>query len=114
MPDKGKKDKKSVKGKSGKKGKDGASGKKAKSASKDEAIRRGKATRKRDGAKPKTDTVVVARTAIDPAERVRMIAEAAYYRYLARDRDSGSPEQDWAEAEREIDRQHPVRSERAE
>jgi len=114
MPDKGKKDKKSVKGKSGKKRKDGeSSGKKAKSASKNKAIKRGKSSKKRDDAKRKTDAVIVAESAIDPAERFRMIAEAAYYRSLARDHDSGCPEQDWTEAEREIDRQHPVRSEPA-
>ncbi len=57
MPDKGKKDKKSVKGKSGKT-QGWRQQQKAKSASKDKTVRRDKSTMKRDGAKPKTDTVI--------------------------------------------------------
>lgn len=39
---------------------------------------------------------------VTPEERHRMIAEAAYYRALQRGFSGGSAEDDWAEAEREI------------
>jgi len=39
----------------------------------------------------------------DPEERERMIREAAYFRAAQRGFDGGSPEEDWAEAERQVD-----------
>jgi hypothetical protein len=45
-----------------------------------------------------------ARAAVSPEERHRMIAEAAYYRALARGFSGGDPLADWLEAEAEIDR----------
>lgn len=41
-----------------------------------------------------------------PADRQKMIAEAAYYRWLARGQRDGNPDSDWIAAEREIDRLH--------
>ena len=41
--------------------------------------------------------------AVSPEERRHMIAEDAYYRAERRNFQSGSPEQDWLEAEAEID-----------
>jgi hypothetical protein len=45
------------------------------------------------------------RVSRDPAheERTRMIQEAAYYKAEQRGFEGGSPEQDWLEAEREVD-----------
>ena len=43
-------------------------------------------------------------TVIDPAQRRAMIAEAAYARAERRGFRDGSPEQDWLQAEIEIDR----------
>jgi hypothetical protein len=40
---------------------------------------------------------------IDPAERLRMIEEAAYYRAEKRGFEAGWEQQDWAESEKEID-----------
>ncbi|MBI5014990.1 MAG: DUF2934 domain-containing protein [Deltaproteobacteria bacterium] len=40
---------------------------------------------------------------VDPEVRLAMIREAAYYRALERGVGVGSPEQDWSEAEAEID-----------
>jgi hypothetical protein len=40
------------------------------------------------------------------ARRFHMIAEAAYYRAAQRGFQGGNPEQDWLEAEREIDRRY--------
>ena len=40
---------------------------------------------------------------LSPQERHRMICEAAYYRALRRGFRNGSPDQDWREAEAEID-----------
>ena len=110
MPDKGKKGKKPRKDKrkgdkQHKQGKDAA--KVSGSAAKDNSAERGKTRKKGDGGKRKTDSASIARAIIDPGQRVRMIAEAAYYRSLARGHDSGNPEQDWAEAEREIEQQYP-------
>jgi hypothetical protein len=42
--------------------------------------------------------------AFSPAERIEMIAIAAYHRAERRSFSGGSPEQDWLEAEAEIDR----------
>lgn len=97
MAGKEKKDKKSGKGKSGKKRKDG---KKSKSVAKVKTARPDKST---------IPAAVAAPAAIHAAERSRMIAEAAYYRSLARGHDTGSPEQDWIEAEREIDCRYPAK-----
>ena len=44
---------------------------------------------------------------VSAEERRRMIAEAAYYRALARNFQGGDPTQDWLEAEREVDRLLP-------
>ena len=112
MPDKGNKGKKSRKDKDkrkrDKKHKQGKGAAKVSgSAAKDHSAERGKTRKKGDGTKRKTDAAAIARAIIDPGQRVRMIAEAAYYRSLARGHDSGSPEQDWAEAEREIEQQYP-------
>jgi len=41
--------------------------------------------------------------AFSPAERIEMIAIAAYHRAERRNFSAGSPEQDWLEAEAEID-----------
>jgi hypothetical protein len=41
---------------------------------------------------------------VSPEERYRMIAEAAYLRAERRGFAEGSPEQDWLEAEAEVDR----------
>lgn len=112
MPDKGKKGKKPRKDKDkrkrDKKHKQGKGAAKVSgSAAKDSTAERGKTGKKGDGGKRKTDAAAIARAIIDPGQRLRMIAEAAYYRSLARGHDSGSPEQDWAEAEREIEQQYP-------
>ena len=112
MPDKGNKGKKSRKDKDkrkrDKKHKQGKGAAKVSgSAAKDSTAERGKTGKKGDVGKRKTDAAAIARAIIDPGQRVRMIAEAAYYRSLARGHDSGSPEQDWAEAEREIEQQYP-------
>ncbi len=116
MPDKGKKgkkprkdkDKRKDKRKSDKKHKQGkGAGKVSGSVAQDNMAERGKTGKKGDGGKRKTDAEAIARAIIDPGQRLRMIAEAAYYRSLARGHDSGSPEQDWAEAEREIEQQYP-------
>ncbi len=40
---------------------------------------------------------------LSPQERHRMICDAAYYRALRRGFGHGSPDQDWREAEAEID-----------
>lgn len=42
--------------------------------------------------------------AVSPEERERMIREAAYFRAEGRGFAGGDPEQDWIEAEREVDR----------
>lgn len=42
-------------------------------------------------------------SSITPEQRERMIAEAAYYRAEHRGFQSGDPQQDWLEAEAEID-----------
>lgn len=55
----------------------------------------------RSAARRKSEAVVSAE------ERRRMIAEAAYYRALARNFQGGDPVQDWLEAEREVDRLLP-------
>ena len=114
MPDKAKKgkkprkDKDKDKRKGDKKHKQGkGSAKVSGSAAKDNSAERGETRKKGDGGKRKTDAAAIARAIIDPGQRVRMIEEAAYYRSLARGHDSGSPEQDWAEAEREIEQQYP-------
>jgi hypothetical protein len=112
MPDKGKKGKKPRKDKDKRKGdkkhKQGKGAAKVSgSAAKDHSAERGKTRKKGKGGKRKTDAAAIARAIIDPGQRVRMIAVAAYYRSLARGHDSGSPEQDWAEAEREIEQQYP-------
>ncbi|MFY9329547.1 MAG: DUF2934 domain-containing protein [Georgfuchsia sp.] len=44
-------------------------------------------------------------TAFSPAERLEMISIAAYRRAEHRDFSGGSPEEDWLEAEAEIDRE---------
>jgi hypothetical protein len=41
---------------------------------------------------------------LEPQERYRMIAEAAYFRAESRGFSNGSAEQDWLEAEAEVDR----------
>ncbi len=41
---------------------------------------------------------------VDPAERLRMIAEAAYYIAEKRGFSHGNHDADWAEAERQIDK----------
>ncbi len=43
-------------------------------------------------------------TVVSPEERQRMIAEAAYYRALARGFAGGDPLEDWLAAEAEVDR----------
>src|SRR4029453_12271773 len=62
------------------------------------------------GARP--DPVIAKVVAAD--ERRRMIAEAAYHKFLQRGPGNGSPAQDWIEAEAEIDallaEQHIVRA----
>jgi phasin family protein len=45
---------------------------------------------------------------VTPLERMRMIAEAAYYRAQERGLVSGNPLEDWMEAERAIDAQYTV------
>ncbi len=45
----------------------------------------------------------VVETAISSHDRRRMIAEAAYFHAERRGFEGGSPEEDWYEAEREID-----------
>jgi hypothetical protein len=45
-------------------------------------------------------------SAAAPGDRQKMIAEAAYYRWLARGQRDGNPDGDWIAAEREIDRLH--------
>jgi len=56
-------------------------------------------------AKPATPSAVKAeaKAAIDAAERQRMIAEAAYYLAEKRGFAPGHHDEDWAEAERQID-----------
>lgn len=44
------------------------------------------------------------RPVITPDERHRMIAEAAYYRALNRSFVGGSPEEDWLQAEQDVNR----------
>ena len=51
------------------------------------------------GARP--DPVIA--TVVDADERRRMVAEAAYHKFLERGPGNGSPAQDWWEAEAEID-----------
>lgn len=46
-------------------------------------------------------------TAPSEVDRQRRIAEAAYYRALARGFQGGDPVDDWLAAEREINRQRP-------
>lgn len=46
---------------------------------------------------------------VTPEMRHRMIAEAAWYRAEARGFEGGDPDQDWLEAEREIDRRLAAR-----
>lgn len=52
------------------------------------------------GSKPIRDTAA----GFTPAQRYRMIAEAAYYRAERRGFQGGDPVQDWIEAEAEINR----------
>jgi hypothetical protein len=40
---------------------------------------------------------------VSPEARIRMIAEAAYYKSITRGASSGDPDADWLEAEAEID-----------
>ena len=59
-------------------------------------------------AKPRRKTPVAARTSgprpgIPPEERRRLIAQEAYLKAERRGFSGGSPEQDWLEAEAEID-----------
>ncbi len=42
---------------------------------------------------------------VNEAQRLRMIREAAYFRAMKRGFQGGSPEQDWLEAEAEIEQQ---------
>ena len=44
--------------------------------------------------------------ALSPEERQRLIGELAFKKAQARNFQNGSPEQDWYEAEREIDAQY--------
>jgi len=55
---------------------------------------------------PRQNTVVSSKTPVTPAtaEINRMIAEAAYYRALARGFDKTDPIDDWLTAEQEITR----------
>jgi hypothetical protein len=56
---------------------------------------------------PERGRTQVASGHISPAERERMIAEAAYFRAQKRDFIDGDPLADWLEAEREIDEMLP-------
>ncbi len=47
----------------------------------------------------------VAVTEVNPQQRLQMIREAAYFRAASRGFQGGSAEQDWLEAEAQIDRQ---------
>ncbi len=53
-------------------------------------------------AAPKTDAPAAPR-AVDPLERRRLIEEAAYFRAERRGFTAGAEEQDWLEAEAEVD-----------
>jgi hypothetical protein len=59
--------------------------------------------REKKAAPAKHTTVPEVRTPVQPEERRRMIAEAAYLRAEARGFQGGDPVQDWLEAEQEID-----------
>lgn len=54
-------------------------------------------------APPAKPVAAKAKPAVDPAERQRMIAEAAYYIAEKRGFAAGNHDADWAEAERQID-----------
>lgn len=69
-----------------------------------ETVKRGAASH---AAAPSSDVVtrpVRARASIDAAERVRLVAEDAYYRAEARGFASGHELDDWLQAEAEIER----------
>jgi hypothetical protein len=51
--------------------------------------------------------VLAAGTLFLPSERHRLVAEAAYFRYLKRGDETGDPLQDWLEAEAELNTRSP-------
>jgi hypothetical protein len=68
-------------------------------------IRRTPRVRKAPGAETQTDQNTAAARADEPrADREQMIREAAYFKAERRGFAGGSPEQDWLEAEAEIER----------
>lgn len=58
---------------------------------------------KKTGQSPRLKVVPVAETAISSQDRRRMIAEAAYFHAERRGFEGGNADQDWYQAEREID-----------
>ena len=58
---------------------------------------------KKTGQAPRLKVVPVAETAISSQDRRRMIAEAAYFHAERRGFEGGNADEDWYQAEREID-----------
>ena len=55
---------------------------------------------------PKASPCKCSKKGLSPEERQRLIGELAFKKAQARNFQNGSPEQDWYEAEREIDAQY--------
>ena len=81
-----------------------SAGAKQKAASgKPTARKKAPARRTSSPKKATTRVKAVASRSISAEERVRMISEAAYYRAEERGFQGGDPEQDWLDAEAEVD-----------
>ncbi|MDH5545371.1 MAG: DUF2934 domain-containing protein [Gammaproteobacteria bacterium] len=62
-----------------------------------------KATRQTTTTKPRaTSRITKPNVEVDDDKRQQMIREAAYFKAMGREFANGSPEQDWIEAEQEI------------
>jgi len=65
-----------------------------------------KSTAKSCGTKKASGPCKCGKKSLSPEERQRLIGELAFKKAQARNFQNGSPEQDWYEAEREIDAQY--------
>jgi len=65
-----------------------------------------KSTVKTCGTKKTSAPCKCSKKTLSPEERQRLIGELAFKKAQARNFQNGSPEQDWYEAEREIDAQY--------
>ena len=66
-------------------------------------LQKEKKTRRKAAPKPPAAATRAAQAITSTEERLRMIAEAAYYRAQRRGFQGGDPGRDWVEAEAEID-----------